>query len=145
MKRVYDIPMIGITYTRTWSDPCIDDHYPLLRVEGSSFRQRFAVELRDDGLEGLDIHEGDYLVFVQSGWPTSEEAVCFIRQGDESIVRVMLGIYDTEPTLIVTGDRYADIELHRNQYQVSGQLVGVIRHGEAHFLEPEEATYDWGC
>ena len=145
MKEAYDIPMVGSVFTRNWSDPLIDDRYPRLHVEGSCVRQRFAVQLCDDGLESLDIHDGDYLVFAQVGWPTTEEAVCFVQQGDEAIVRIMQGIYDTEPTLTATGDRCADIILHRNQFIVNGQLVGVIRRKEADWVQETSDEEFWGC
>ena len=63
MKEAYDIPMVGSVFTRNWSDPLIDDRYPRLHVEGSCVRQRFAVQLCDDGLESLDIHDGDWVSF----------------------------------------------------------------------------------
>jgi len=115
VKKSYEIPMIGLTYTREWSDPCIDDHYPLMRIDGASMRQRFAIQIKDDGLDGLDVHDGDYLVFVQSGWPSMEEVVCFCRQGDEAIVKIMKGIYDTEPYLVTICERYGNMELQRFQ------------------------------
>ena len=145
MKEFYDIPMVGSVFTREWSDPLIEAHSPRLRVEGASMRQRFAVQLCDDGLESLDIHDGDYLVFAQAGWPTVEESVCFVQQGDEAIVRIMQGVYDSEPMLVVTGDRYADIVLHRNQFIVNGQLVGVIRHKEVNWVQETAGEEFWGC
>ena len=145
MKSSYDIPMVGSVFTREWSNPLIEVHYPRLRVEGSSMRQRFAIQLCDDGLESLDIHDGDYLVFAQAGWPTIEETVCFVQQGDEAIVRVMQGVYDSEPSLVVTGDRKAVIVLHRNQFIVNGQLVGVIRRKEADWVQETSGEEFWGC
>lgn len=145
MKSAYQIPMIGAVCTREFADPRVDDRYPLVYVSGASMRQRFVVQILDDGLEGLDVHENDYLVFADSGWPTIEQTVCFICQGDEAIVRILHGVYDTEPLLTTTGERYRDLELHRNQYQVRGQLIGVIRRREARFVEPEEERFDWGC
>ena len=74
-----------------------------------------------------------------------EKSVCFVQQGDEAIVRVMQGIYDSEPTLTTTGDRYTDIILHRNQFIVNGQLVGVIRRKEADWVQEISGEDFWGC
>lgn len=144
MTTVYEVPMIGGVYSSTLITNFLDSDVPRALVTGSSLRQRFVGQMMDDGLDGLDIREGDYLVFAQSGWPTSEGAVCYVQVGDDSIVRIMRDIYATEPTLCATGGRYPDITKHRNDFIVNGQLVGVIREADIQWVQGCIES-DWGC
>ncbi|PWI56760.1 hypothetical protein BM613_12090 [Sulfoacidibacillus thermotolerans] len=113
---------------------------PFLWISGESIFVRFAVRLCDHGFEGLGFSSGDYLIFAHSGWPTKEGAVCFLRIGQEAIVRRIEDVFAMEPLLSVTGDRAPSIRLHRNEFIVQGQLVGVIRANDVQWVVSQEAS-----
>lgn len=130
---IHEIPFLGDVFTEKTTTLFVDDDPRCLLVHGSSLYPRFAVKILDDGLEGLNIHPYDYLIFSQTGWPQSEGELCFIRIGDEVIVRSIYGLFDTEPLLGTVGDRYTAFRTHRNDFIVQGRLIGR--------LSPEEVEW----
>ena len=139
----FKIPYIGEVSTANFSVLFAEDQYPYLKVSGNSLYIRFSVRVQDDGLEGLNIHAGDYLIFTQTGWPMRENTTCLIRFGDEVIIRSICEILDTEPMLCTTGDRYPSFRRHRNEFVVQGQLIGRISPECAEWIRYDPQVESW--
>ncbi|WP_029423283.1 LexA family protein [Alicyclobacillus macrosporangiidus] len=107
--------------------------------------RRFAVQVADDGLDSLGLTPGDYAIFREQRWPHDECQVCLIAFGNEFTLRILQGIWNTEPILCVSGDKIPPITRHRNDFVILGVLDGVIKSELAVLQEPEQADFDWGC
>lgn len=132
------VPSLGTEDILVESDP----NGPCLAVHSYVPYRRFAMEVIDDGLDSFGLIPGDYAVFREHGWPTNECQICLIAFAGEMTVRLLEGLYNTEPTLRVSGDKIDPITRNRNDFIVLGTLDGVIKRELARVLEPAELQYD---
>ncbi|WP_018130971.1 LexA family protein [Effusibacillus pohliae] len=144
MGKDYETPYVGEvpSLTTTLLEPKED--YPLLRVSTFDFNRRYAVQITDQGLDGFGIHPGDYLIFREQRWPTSEAQICLVTFGDEVTIRILEYIYNSEVTLRVTGDQIPPLELAPTDFAVIGVLTGVVKQELAQLVYHEGfKQYDW--
>lgn len=130
----HQIPFIGKVYSKDTTHLWIEECTQFLLMESPSYYQRFAVQIGDNGLSGLNIHKGDFLIFRRQDWPDNEEQIVFLRFGDECAVRILEGIWDESPILKVTEEKYDPWIYSRNQYIILGVLVGVLKPDDAKII-----------
>jgi|GEM_PF-5766719 len=115
-----------------------------LLVKSYAPYKRFGVLIEDDGMDTFGLCPGDYAVFREQRWPNMECQIILATFGDEATIRLLEGIYETEPTLRVAGDKIEPITPHRNDFIILGILDGIIK-AEFAQLEHREEVFDWGC
>lgn len=127
MNKDYLIPFIGEIPSLTTTLLETREDYPLLAVAFYDFNRRYAVQITDTGMDGQGISAGDYLIFREQRWPTSEAEICLVTFGDEVTIRIVEFIYNPEITLRVTSDQVSPVELAPTDFAVIGVLSNVIK------------------
>lgn len=145
MSKYNLVPLIGSVPSLDMTMVSEPDRSPQLRVKSWSPHRRFAIEACDDGLDSFGLSAGNYGIFREQRWPDNECQICCIAFGDNVTLRILEGLYDTEPTLRVAGDKIEPIMRHRNEFIVLGILDGVIDVDFAEIDSPVDDVFDWGC
>ena len=142
----YDrIPIHGAVLSLETTSMEQPDNPPDLQVRSIVPYSRFAVRVGDDGMDTFGLRQGSYAIFRAQRYPTQECSVCLVRFGGEVTIRLLEGIHATLVTLRVAGDRIPPLELAETDFTVVGVLDGVVLEEFAEVVEPERATFEWGC
>lgn len=80
----------------------------------------FPIQIGDDGLEGLGIDEGDFLIFRHRPWVNGAGEIVFAWIDGEAIVWLAWNIWSETITLAATGGRYPDIHVQRESVIITG-------------------------
>lgn len=139
------VPYMGSLPTLTMGSMSTEQPAAYVRVKSWLPTRRFAVCAEDDGLDSFGLSPGNIAIFREQRWPDNECQICCIAFGDDVTLRILEGLYDTEPTLRVSGDKIEPIVRHRNEFIVLGILDGVIDLEFAEIESPADDIFDWGC
>lgn len=140
----YPVPIMGSLSSLANTQMIWSDSSQFVMTRSYAPYRRFALQVIDDGLDSFGLIPGSYAIFREQGWPNIECQICVIAFGEEATIRLIENIYDTEPTLRVSGDKIEPIQRHRNDFIVLGVLDGVITADFAH-LEAAMEEFNWGC
>ncbi|MCL6445048.1 MAG: hypothetical protein K6T83_16600 [Alicyclobacillus sp.] len=127
---MYPIPYLGVFYVSKPVDYLADDALGMFMARDPAPWPRFAVQIGDDGLEGLGIATGDYLIFRLRQWVNGEGEIVFAWIDGEAIVRLAWNIWSDTVTLSASGARYPDISVSRELLIITGVCGNVRKHDD---------------
>jgi hypothetical protein len=126
------IPVIGTGYSRDFFSIHLDDtdlsRHPHLQLPLPNEAQ-FAIQLDDDGFEGMSIHAGDYLLFGTTQPLRAGGQISLIRDQEVYIIRE--AHWNGNTTLLrVPCDAYPLLELPTENIRIVAVLDNVIRSAD---------------
>ncbi|WP_248930125.1 S24 family peptidase [Paenibacillus hamazuiensis] len=126
------IPVVAEGRTKRFFSLSLDDadlsrapHLQLPRVTEA----QFALQLADEGLAGLGIRQGDYLLFGTTQPLRASGQIALIRQEDEYIIREAHWSGDTT-LLRVPGDIYPELQLPTENIRIVAVLDNAMKDDE---------------
>ncbi|TBL71353.1 S24 family peptidase [Paenibacillus thalictri] len=126
------IPVLAKGWTQSFFTLSMDDtdlsSAPHLALPQATDAQ-FAMQLGDDGLSGLGIRRGDYLLFGTTQQLRASGQIALIREGEEYIIREAYWSGDTT-RLRVPSDMYPALVLPTENIRITAVLDNVIKNDE---------------
>jgi hypothetical protein len=126
LKRVH---IVGHAYSSDFFDVSIEDTemtlMPYIEVDPYHIA-KFGFKMDDDGLKGIGINEGDFiLVSDYSLEPVFDQAVV-IRQDGKFLVRVSHIVNPIEGVFVTSPNDNNPIQLLSENYRIIGVVTGVV-------------------
>lgn len=127
MKRVH---IVGSAYSEEFFDLPLEDEEISLKpyIEVAPYHvARFGLQMDDDGLSGIGIEKGDFLLISDfSAEPIFGKPV-LVRQEGRFIVRIAADVNPIESTLTTTDDTYPAMTLPSENIRIVGVVSGSIK------------------
>ncbi|NGQ95057.1 hypothetical protein G3578_07645 [Brevibacillus sp. SYP-B805] len=144
MKKVH---IVGKAYSEAFFDLPLEDEEISLKpyIEVAPYHvSRFGLQMDDDGLAGLGIERGDFLLISDfSAEPIFGKPV-MVRQEGQFLIRIAADVNPVESTFTTVNDIYPPMTLPSENIRIIGVVSGFIKASdEVKLIDPYEIVLEY--
>lgn len=144
MKKVH---IVGQAYSEVFFDLPLEDEELSMKpyIEVAPYHQaKFGLEMDDDGLSGLGIDIGDYLLISDFSVEPIFGKPVLVRQEGQFLVRIADVVNPVESTFTTPDDVYPPITLPSENIRIIGVVSGIIKASpEVKVIDPYEIEFEF--
>jgi len=121
--------IVGKAYSNDWFELDLSDDEISLKpyIEVAPYHHvRYGLRMGDDGLDGLGIKNGDFLLISDSSTEPIYLKPVVVRKEGQFIIRIAYNVNPVECTLTTAGDIYPAMTIPSENIRIIGVLSGVI-------------------